>query len=104
MAGGLGVEIEDDYAFGRGAAFFFGEDQASYIIETDRADIEGLVGQAKCANVGIFHLGFVGGDSIKLKDPQIAAGRGFEVTIADLRAAHEGFFPRLMGSALTPEF
>jgi hypothetical protein len=27
-----------------------------------------------------------------------------EVTLADLRAAHEGFFPKLMGSELTPEF
>jgi len=24
--------------------------------------------------------------------------------LADLRSAHEGFFPRLMGSELTPEF
>jgi hypothetical protein len=26
------------------------------------------------------------------------------VSLADLRAAHEGFFPKLMGSELTPEF
>jgi len=25
------------------------------------------------------------------------------IPLADLRAAHEGFFPRLMGSELTPE-
>jgi phosphoribosylformylglycinamidine synthase len=104
MASGMGVEVEGDYAFGRGAAFFFGEDQASYIIESDRADFERLVEQAKSARVDIFHLGFVYGDSINLKDPQAAGGRGFEVRIADLRAAHESFFPKLMGSELTPEF
>jgi hypothetical protein len=27
-----------------------------------------------------------------------------EIPLADLRAAHEGFFPKLMGSELTPEF
>jgi len=27
-----------------------------------------------------------------------------EVSLADLRAAHEGFFPKLMGAELTPEF
>jgi hypothetical protein len=27
-----------------------------------------------------------------------------DVPLADLRAAHESFFPRLMGSELTPEF
>jgi hypothetical protein len=27
-----------------------------------------------------------------------------EIPLADLRAVHEGFFPKLMGSELTPEF
>jgi hypothetical protein len=26
------------------------------------------------------------------------------VSLADLRAAHDGFFPKLMGGELTPEF
>ena len=26
------------------------------------------------------------------------------IPLADLRAAHEGFFPKLMGSEITPEF
>jgi hypothetical protein len=28
----------------------------------------------------------------------------WDIPLADLRAAHEGFFPKLMGSELTPEF
>ena len=32
-------------------------------------------------------------------------GTGLQsLRLADLRAAHEGFFPKLMGSELTPEF
>jgi phosphoribosylformylglycinamidine synthase len=34
----------------------------------------------------------------------VVSGPGFAVSVADLRAAHEGFFPKLMGSELTPEF
>ena len=31
-------------------------------------------------------------------------GARLRASLADLRAAHEGFFPKLMGSELTPEF
>jgi len=104
MGSGLGVEIEDDYAFGRGPSFFFGEDQANYVIECEPADFGELLSQAERAGIPTLPLGFVAGSSIKLKDPGRDGGMGFEVKIADLRAAHEGFFPKLMGSELTPEF
>jgi phosphoribosylformylglycinamidine synthase len=47
-------------------------------------------------------IGVTGGEAITFD----LVGRGGEqsVSVADLRAAHEGFFPRLMGSELTPEF
>jgi hypothetical protein len=31
-------------------------------------------------------------------------GGAQSVTLAELREAHQGFFPKLMGSELTPEF
>ena len=37
------------------------------------------------------------GESVEIEDVG-------SVSLADLRAAHEGFFPKLMGSELTPEF
>ena len=42
-----------------------------------------------------------GGDTIEDDWPDF---RTFSVSLTDLRAAHEGFFPKLMGSELTPEF
>ena len=41
------------------------------------------------------HLRRVGGDAVIIGEDRIA--------LADLRAAHEGFFPKLMGSELTPD-
>jgi len=49
------------------------------------------------ANFTCYLIGFTGGASIKWKSAS-------EVSLAGLRAAHEGFFPKLMGSELTPEF
>jgi phosphoribosylformylglycinamidine synthase subunit PurL len=49
------------------------------------------------SNNARFRLGTVDGNSIR--SPHF-----HEVSLADLRAAHEGFFPKLMGSELTPEF
>ena len=45
-------------------------------------------------------VGYTGGDDIWLGD----LGNQGKIPLADLRAAHEGFFPRLMGNELTPEF
>jgi phosphoribosylformylglycinamidine synthase len=100
LASGLGVEIEDDHALGGGAGFFFGEDQASYVIECGPENIEMLIEQARIADVSLFRLGLVRGSSIKLQDPKSPEGKGFEMRLADLRAAHEAFFPALMQGEL----
>ena len=41
---------------------------------------------------------------MRLLSTSSARGAVCEVSLADLRAAHEGFFPKLMGSELPPEF
>ena len=74
LAGGIGAELTT--AFTPQSAF--GEDQGRYIVTTAQGvEVPGAV-----------RIGAVGGDSV--------AG----VPLADLRAAHEGFFPRLMDSEL----
>ena len=52
--------------------------------------------------MGCCFIGWTGGDVIAL-DSQRERSL-CEASLADLRAAHEGFFPKLMGSELTPEF
>ena len=47
-------------------------------------------------------IGTTGGDNLVFD--LVDRGGPQSVSLADLRAAHEGFFPKLMGSELTPEF
>jgi phosphoribosylformylglycinamidine synthase len=72
----------------------FGEDQGRVLVTASDADA--VVARASAANIFAARIGETGGDAV--------AGPGFTVSLTDLRAAHEGFFPKLMGSELTPEF
>jgi phosphoribosylformylglycinamidine synthase len=78
----------------------FGEDQGRYIIATSDDEFQK---RALRAGVPCHFLGRTGGRGLKY-DAQGAPGLSFEISLDRLRAAHEGFFPRLMGSELTPEF
>ena len=74
LAGGLGVQLDIEL----NTAAAFGEDQSRYVV-TAAADTE---------IAGAVRIGTIGGDNV--------AG----VTLANLRAAHEGFFPNLMDAEL----
>jgi phosphoribosylformylglycinamidine synthase len=79
------------------APFWFAEFQASYLVALPAGstwpDVEELASEV---GIDTKALAVGQGDAID--------GRVFKIPLADLRAAHEGFFPRLMGSELTPEF
>jgi phosphoribosylformylglycinamidine synthase II len=68
---------------------WFAEDQSQYVVTTSNA--HELQQMAHEANIACELIGFVGGASIKLKP----AGN---IPLANLRRAHEGFFPALMGA------
>lgn len=91
LAGGIGASLH--YALDSVGPHFelawFGEDQGVYIVTT--SDSHRLQQMAHEANFSAYLVGFTSGDSIKWK----SAG---ELPLADLRAAHEGFFPKLMGA------
>ena len=72
----------------------FGEDQGRMLVATTNRDA--VVSRASAAGIFAAPIGTTGGDAVE--------GPGFRATLADLRAAHEGFFPKLMGTELTPEF
>jgi phosphoribosylformylglycinamidine synthase len=80
LAGNIGANVD----FFPSAENAFGEEQARYLIAGPDLDSIAAIGHP------VMMLGTVGGSSLK--------GRTFEVSLADLRAAHEGFFPRLMGA------
>jgi phosphoribosylformylglycinamidine synthase subunit PurL len=93
LAGNVGVEITFPNV-ANPATLVFGEDQGRMLVTT--REWEKVVAAATAANLFSAPIGKTGGHAV--------SGPGFTVMLADLRAAHEGFFPRLMGSELMPEF
>jgi phosphoribosylformylglycinamidine synthase len=81
LAGGIGIHLDDRLSLTTG--FAFGEDQARYLV-TVPSDEAAVFVRASAAESVV--IGRTGGAAV--------AG----VALADLRAAHEGFFPRLMGA------
>src|SRR6185369_4173725 len=92
LAGGVGVEVTLPNV-PNPAAILFGEDQGRALVTT--RDPGSVIDAATAANIFAVPIGKVGGNTV--------SGPGFSAALADLRAAHEGFFPKLMGSDLTPE-
>ena len=79
----IGAEIEAD----GDAGYWFGEDQARYVlaVPTDKADaFEALTGEAE-----VIKLGKTGGK-------QLTIGGGVSISVTELRDLNEGWFPALM--------
>jgi phosphoribosylformylglycinamidine synthase len=110
LAGNLGADTQ---MFGFETPDAFGEDQGRYIV-TARKGID-LEEMGRQNVVPVQWLGEVVPDKLSIRgeqeflvgeEPQEGLDKlpSWSLSLADLRAAHEGFFPKLMGSALTPEF
>jgi phosphoribosylformylglycinamidine synthase len=93
LAGDSGVRVSRP-AVANPAAILFGEDQGRMLVCTREPDA--VIARASRSGIFAAAIGIVGGEAVE--------GPGFTAPVADLRAAHEGFFPKLMGSELTPEF
>jgi len=96
LAGGAGVTINPLDLNMPSAAFAFGEEQGRYLVSTESADrVRALASKAgvEAEIVAVFN----GSDELRW----FTTWREKEwsrIALADLRAAHEGFFPRLMGA------
>ena len=100
LAGKIGMSMTVVPQIPNPGAILFGEDQGRYVVTAKDPDrVRAIANEAQLFAVPI---GTTGGDALVFD----LVGRGGEqrVTLAELRAAHEGFFPKLMGSELTPEF
>ena len=104
VAGGIGAQVEIERAGGAPlTAQMFGEDQGRYVVTVSSGDDYRVIERAKELDVRWCWGGTTGGDYISVGDGPGLVEFG-NVSLADLRAAHEGFFPKLMGGELTPEF
>ncbi|NWH09390.1 MAG: phosphoribosylformylglycinamidine synthase subunit PurL [Alphaproteobacteria bacterium] len=89
MAGGLGAAIEPPKDLPL-HAFLFGEDQARYVLTASAPQADAILADAERAGVPALRLGETGGAALTIRG-------GHTVAIAALKAAHEDFFPKLMG-------
>jgi phosphoribosylformylglycinamidine synthase len=86
LAGGIGCEAFTPADRSSGAAFWFGEDQARYVITA--RDAQPIIDNAGEAGLAAIVLGKTSGNGLVIhtKDGECA------VVLADLREAHESFF------------
>ena len=89
MAAGVGAEIDAGAVSGSPAAFFFGEDQARYVVSAAPEIAEALVAEARAAGVPALRLGVTGGAKLVL--PGEAA-----LEASELKRAYESWFPAYM--------
>jgi phosphoribosylformylglycinamidine synthase len=75
--------------------FWFGEDQARYVIAAPFAEAEKIVEEARAAFITVAELGKTGGDAITLDDND-------SVTIAALKDGFESWFPNFMAGEEIP--
>ncbi|HEV8388999.1 MAG TPA: AIR synthase-related protein, partial [Dongiaceae bacterium] len=91
MAGDLGATLRMPQTAVPSHAFWFGEDQARYVATVTMGDAERFLSDAKKAGVPVTLLGETGSASLTLVDSGT-------ISVADLHATHEAFFPDLMSA------
>jgi phosphoribosylformylglycinamidine synthase len=87
MASGIGVRLVTHPRDVPGHAFWFGEDQARYLVAVP--DAASLMRAADAAGVPAFRIGTSGGRDLTLPD-------GGTISVENLRTLHEQFFPAWM--------
>ncbi len=78
MAGGVGVKLTTPQSDVPSHGYWFGEDQARYVIAVPAAAAAAIEAKAKSAGVPVARIGETGGDAVVLD--------GRKIPIGDLRA------------------
>jgi phosphoribosylformylglycinamidine synthase len=94
LASGIGAMIDRKQPFDC-AHSFFAEDQGVYIVTVEDHAMLDFLGAAHAAGVEAEPMGRTGGKRLIFERPN----RDDVIALDTLRAAHEAFFPKLMGSA-----
>jgi len=92
MASGIGASINALVGVPL-AEQFFGEDQGRYVVTIARSDLDAVQDLAQAAGVFAPWIGTTGGDALKL-------GASRAISVEELRAAHESWFPSFMDGEL----
>jgi phosphoribosylformylglycinamidine synthase len=89
LASGIGAELSARPERLPAHAFWFGEEQARYVVTASADDLPEIEKRAEAAGIALHRLGTTGGDRLTLpgEDP---------ILVATLKAAHESWLPRYM--------
>jgi phosphoribosylformylglycinamidine synthase subunit PurL len=99
LAGNTGADVAAPWSTrernSSDTAFWFGEDQGRYVISIYSNEAQSIL-EARASSLGIelYCIGLCGGDE---GADRIEVQELWTIPLATLRAAHEGFFPALMG-------
>ncbi|MBF0269848.1 MAG: phosphoribosylformylglycinamidine synthase subunit PurL [Alphaproteobacteria bacterium] len=88
MAGGLGVTLADAPAGAVEHAYWFGEDQARYVLAVTAAEAAAILIEAAQAGIPAAMIGTTGGNDVRLGASAVA--------LAELVEAHESWLPNFM--------
>ncbi|MCJ2030871.1 phosphoribosylformylglycinamidine synthase subunit PurL [Methylobacterium sp. J-043] len=91
MAGGIGAALPAAPEGVPVHAYLFGEDQGRYLIAVPAEAAADLLYSASAQGIDAATVGIVGGDSLVLPGEET-------ISVAELKAAHEGWFPAYMAS------
>jgi phosphoribosylformylglycinamidine synthase II len=89
LASGLGAKLD---AMNHEA--LFGEDQARYVLTCKPAEAAKIITQAHVKGIGVIRIGTVTGDATLNVQGQAT------ISLAELKSAHEGWFPAYMSGKL----
>ncbi|WP_374305962.1 phosphoribosylformylglycinamidine synthase subunit PurL [Methylocella sp.] len=92
LAGGIGARVSPGPGL-PSHAFWFGEDQARYVVAVAASAASRVEKEARAAGVPVLRLGETGGTALTLGD-------GCSIVLEDLRAAFEGWLPSYMAGTI----
>lgn len=95
LASGIGAML-DQPLHGTAAQSYFAEDQGLYVVTVRDAALMELLSHADAKGIEVARLGRTVANRLIVELP----GSDHAIALADLRAAHEGFFPKLMDSEI----
>jgi phosphoribosylformylglycinamidine synthase subunit PurL len=92
LAAGIGAKIYGPPAFLTEHGFWFGEDQARYVVTIKADQFDNLAARAKTASVPIRRIGMTHGNALTLPGEK-------PILLDTLRERHEGWLPGYMAAA-----
>ncbi len=94
MAAHIGAVLESSPDDVPAHAFWFGEDQARYVVTVPAAKVEAVLARARDASVPVWRLGVTGGNALTLPSER-------PLSVADLRGKFEAWLPAYMAGEVT---